>query len=398
MLQNAKAVEANQHRKTHAWDSWHGWKLEEYCSLIRAADDENEVLRKKAATDHYDNARDRYCFGGSRLDLSGFTRLPRELLDTILEFLDPASRICLRFSCRYLYFGCGATSIFNTLYPTQFDTNPAVRLDWRFISEWFPGYHHIPSKKLCCSRCQTRHYRKYFDDEQRIRLPSKRACKGQLRQLCVSPDLCINFANLEETRKRKEATISIHFDQITLEESKRRIHVPALTELETSSSSQLLQGSPHLISWSGQSTPYLQLRCIKKTSKHNSGIWRPPQFEFQENLPSFYLRYFWRFHLVLPSTGNLSLDFVTNALKDPKIHLCPHLKFGDPAVASAIYAYRSKDYFTKTSKSIIIKCSSCETTFKILQLKGDPGLIIQVTRSLGILDSAGEEQWLAHLE
>ena len=165
---------------------WHTWKREEYETLNRTSGTIQIPSESgRAAKGHVSAAHGHPNFDEAR---TGITRLPREIMDIILSYLDLESEISLKLSCRYLYNSCGAESAFSLIYKMRIDPDPSVRLAWRLIPEWFPPSTHKPLKTLFCSGCEVRHCRNMFSEEQAMRLPTHRLCLGRLIRHCVSYD------------------------------------------------------------------------------------------------------------------------------------------------------------------------------------------------------------------
>lgn len=282
MFRNAKTAETDQDRekvKRPAWDFWHGWKIEEYCNQIRT-DDENEAARKKAAMDHYNCAQVRRYLVGTQTNTRGLASLPRELLDIITAFLDPISEISLKLSCRDFYAGCGTRSVSNLRNQILIDDDEGVRLAWRYVSEWVPGFHHVPARQLYCCRCETQHPRRFFSGKEIIKLPTRRICEGRLRPLVVSPNLRIYFSYFEEIWSGEKPTVPTKYKHFTRNDFLPDMlpteckhftcndflpdMLPALAKLVTDGSSQLQSGqrTPLLLSSKGDFTPYLHMWCV----------------------------------------------------------------------------------------------------------------------------------------
>lgn len=196
---------------------WHGWKVEEYCSLMDV-DDESGPIQKKAAMTHYNKARNRPCFGYAQPEPPAIMSLPRELLDSIVILLDPIAEMCFRVSCQRFYAECGTCSHTNLVQRICFDRDPAASLNWKYRQDWCPGFHHIPSRRLFCHKCDREHCRSYFNEEQAQRMPTARVCNGRLRPLKISPEVDIYFVDLERTWKRQQTMVPIEFNHYTEEQ------------------------------------------------------------------------------------------------------------------------------------------------------------------------------------
>ena len=380
-------------------DFWHCWKIEEYCRLIRT-DDEIEVSRKEAATRHYDSTRHRQYFGELQVQVPTLFCLPRELMDIIISFLDPLSEYILRLSCRELYVGCGTYPMNHLKLHAKSDQRQASCVTWRYISEWLPGYHYIPSKMLYCCRCQAHHNRTSFHHEQITRLPARRICEGHRRPLCVSADVCIHFHHLVDTWSRQKSNIPIQFNHFTDEDFEEQLMAP-LAEIIIDNSSLDHPQNPFIVSLPGQSNPYLHLWCTYQQGQYDNATtgWdhrhRLHYYLFGDSMPKFYLRYFWRFYAAHTKRDDQPLHFGTDASSSSFISFCPHLGSDDGALISAVHSYRAAG--SAKMMNSMVKCTTCETELGISQAENDPYITIQVTRNLGNMHSPVDPQWVAHL-
>lgn len=186
-----------------------------------------------------------------------------------MTFLDPLSEYILRLCSWELYLGCGTYPMNDLRRLAKSNQDQASCVTWRYISEWFPEYHHIPAKMLYCCMCQDHHYKTCFHDEQITRLPARRTCEGHRRPVRVSADVCIHFHHLVDTWSRNRTEIPIQFNHFTDEQFEEQL-MASLAEIIVGSSSldhDIIIGNssldhhqnPFIVSLPGQSNPYLHM-------------------------------------------------------------------------------------------------------------------------------------------
>ena len=355
-----------------AWDLWHNWKIEE---CTRTTNPSSEKLNEPRDSRH-DYILNPRC---------GLTQMPPELLNIISSYLDPESEVSFRLPCRTLYSNCGRDTVFGLRYKMRIDTNPAVRRAWRHIPEWFPGYSHIPPRLLWCSECKTRHRRYLFSSEEIARLPTRRQCLGRSLSLHVSPDCKLKFTDLRLASHGKEASVPINY-HYGVQSRDGGVDSPDSARCSFDGSPQTGDGVPHLLSTMRQSESFLQLWYVLSDAEELNLPWYS-----RHNSSLFVLRYVWCFCITESSFAIIA------QLSSPCIRFCPHLKSDDQSIAPTISEYLSQPISSKL-KAPHVNCASCNTFLKISRPFDKSSIFIEVTRKLGALRSAGEEQWLAHLE
>ena len=394
MLKPIETLRANTLIDMPAWDLWHGWKKEEYCGLLYAGD-ASHVARKKAAAEHYKDARRRWSSEEVHQAVTSLASLPRELLNIIVDLLDRESEISLRLTCRYLYFGCGNSPFFSLTCRTRVETDPALRSTLRFFSEYFPGFHHIPPRKLYCCSCQVPHFRTLFRKEDIIKLPSKRVCLGQLRRLWITSSWSLSFRDLKNMRYNGESELTKPSGNTALVFGIEGLPV-STDRVRNHCEPQVEAAEPVSLSLPGSSPLYIHMRFTKTPDSGDLCYQKSAGAGYKGTESAWCIRYFWSLCIGLslarePCSSGSSEELLRSAVK-----FCPHLPIDNGAVARVISSFHTAAASRK-SRNQTLTCSKCKTKVFFFRTTGKCCMAVEVTRYLGPLRSAGEAQWLAHL-
>lgn len=384
LTKSADPAHEGMRRDRPAWDLWHNWKIEE-CVREPANTNDGDVQDPKNMIS--DSHRTEQLYPAS----SGLCQLPGELLNIVLSYLDLESQVSLRLSCRQFFHNCGSDSIFSLRYKMRIDTNPSVRLAWRLIPEWFRGHSQIPSNWLYCSKCATRHSRSSFPEAAIKLLPTRRVCLGHTKRLYLASDYSLSYMDIDDARKRLRPSIPIKYHNVPRD----RAESPASARCSIDTALQIGPRIPHLLAATRQSAPFIHL-WLHYHYHQNDEICRVPFC--QANWPwNYYLRYFWRFYV-----NSRILDRGGSGLRlardQPVVRFCTHLDSETGVVASAISSRRSHYAADKSIQGPNVRCEECGTELKVVLEADKTSLTVQVTKCLGNLRSAGDAQWLLHLE
>ncbi|KAG6986635.1 hypothetical protein G7Y79_00075g099070 [Physcia stellaris] len=374
-------------RDKPAWDLWHNWKIEECIREPTNTIDDDVLNPSNLSPESHRTGLEELSSPSP-----GLARLPCELLNIILGYLDLESQASLRLSCRQFFHNCGSSSVFSLRYKMRIDSDPSVRLAWRLIPEWFRGYSQIPSNWLYCGKCATRHSRSSFPEAAIKILPTRRICLGHIKRLYLASDYSVSFTDIDYARRQLRPSIPIKYHN----PPRDRAESPASVRCSIDDALQIGPRVPHLLAATRQSAPFIHLwlHYSRELGENWPAHFRPDDWPWY-----YYLRYFWRFY-VDPRNLDTGGSRLRLARDQSVVRFCPHLHSKSGVVASAISSRRSHYAADKSIQGPSVRCEECATDIKIVLDADSPrtSLTVQVTKCLGTLRSAGDADWLAHLE